>query len=256
MIKIRRSNTPIPLQKADNLFRQNDYKKPEVKTALLTMQHFKCCYCERDLTIVSDTEREVDHYFPRDYFKNNNGQIQWHLANAWLNLLLSCRKCNSDKSTNTPRDVTIGEIYIINPSDDNMDPEDHIEFIVDESKKYITYTTRNNSPQGKSTIELLKLGEREDLFATLRLLKCDIDKMFSELVNSTIFEQNQKLSDLTDDLKKLMSAHSCFASFSRKYIEQCRDDFNDKIVPHLEKTHNKTFAPLNINILRGYETFP
>ena len=98
MIKINRVNCPVSLNKDDSKFTEKDYKNEDVVKALLNMQYYKCCYCERDLKELSDSEIEGEHYSPRSSFKDQNGNIQWHLANKWENLLCVCRSCNLRKS--------------------------------------------------------------------------------------------------------------------------------------------------------------
>jgi len=89
MIRIHRGNCPLSLQKTGSEFVEGDYKKNDVLLALVEMQHGKCCYCERYLLELPPNEREVEHYIPRSYFKDDSGRIQWHLVithpvNGWL----------------------------------------------------------------------------------------------------------------------------------------------------------------------------
>ena len=116
MIRVKRAPCPDCLEKRAIEFVEDDYKNEAVKSTLLTMQHGKCCYCERNLSDLPHTEREVDHYVPKSAFKDGNGNIQWHLANKWDNLLLSCRSCNSKKGAQPPYNKVTRQREIIDPS--------------------------------------------------------------------------------------------------------------------------------------------
>jgi uncharacterized protein (TIGR02646 family) len=170
---IRRGNCPTSLQKNPDSFVASDYSKEDVKDELFKMQHQKCCYCERDLSELSSTERHVDHYVPQSEFDDQNGNREWHLANRWENLLYSCPKCNSSKSNQVPVNPSNGAIEIINPSDNTLDPEDHITFEIDEVLIY--YTARNGSQVGASTIENLKFCERTDVIAGVKLYQVAVE---------------------------------------------------------------------------------
>ena len=66
----------------------NKYRHPEIKTALDTMFHGKCAYCESKIRHVSDPH--IEHYRPKRTFPR--------LTFAWDNLLLACGICNSTTS--------------------------------------------------------------------------------------------------------------------------------------------------------------
>ena len=147
MIKILRESLPSCLNKPDHEFLENDCTKPEVKHTLLAMQHGKCCYCEKDFSDMGSIEIEVEHFIPKHACKDNNGNIQWHIANKWENLLYACKTCNGNKGKKHPKSGT-GQLQIIDPTNEVIDPEDHIDFIIDDP--IVIYSEKAGSPLGRS----------------------------------------------------------------------------------------------------------
>ena len=168
MIKIVRTATPAVLDTVPDPSRRV-YAKSEVRQSLASMQHGKCCYCERkihfpDITpedenqsASSNVEKHVEHFRPkgRDEFK--------HLTNDWNNLLLACNTCNVNKGQKFELDQS-GNPLCIDPSDPNTDPENHIELNEIDPKegpsvKLGKLLPRNNSAKGGWTIANVRLNE-------------------------------------------------------------------------------------------------
>lgn len=252
MIKIKRSVCPNSLQKRDKSFVKGDYARDDVKTALLKMQYGKCCYCERRIIELSPTEREVDHYIPRKAFVNGGGNIQWHKANKWENLLFSCVKCNRSKAGKHPCNQKTGETEIIDPSCEDIDPEDHITFNIEDA--LISYVPQNGSTLGNTTIEKLALCERIDLFAEFRKKKCEIDMEFAYLINSIVIDDDISIDSQKQEIEKTMSAHVAYAAFIRCYIKWRLKKLNTEEIPKLVIKHKITPRSINIRIPKGFET--
>jgi len=88
---------PSAYQSGDKSFSfgQAIYAASTVKDALITMQHAKCCYCERHVGEGGD----IEHFRPKgDVCQEENGATlkpgYYWLAYEWNNLLLSCKECN------------------------------------------------------------------------------------------------------------------------------------------------------------------
>ena len=250
MIRIQRKDCPGCLNKPDNEFVKNDCKREEVKTTLLSMQHGKCCFCERKISDLSATEREVEHYVPRSAFKDGNRKIQWRLANKWENLLYSCRSCNSSKGWQLPFNSTTNEREIIDPSCADDDPEDHIGFIVDDNLIY--FAAQNNSRLGKSTIEKLGFQGRGDLFGELRRIRLNIEQTIMELVNAYMSNDVATVTSKTRELSRTTSAHHPFASFKRKYIWKRVQQLNSES-GRFEAMYGKPLGPIEVHINTGYD---
>lgn len=255
VIKIKRGNCPPSLDKQEKEFRKGDYKKPDVKEALLSMQHRKCCYCEINLDESGLLMKEIEHYIPRsaEDFKDENGNPQWHLANSWTNLLFSCRNCNNKKRNKHPFDSTGGQRLLIDPTDDNCDPEDYIGFILDDG--VLGHDFRGEKPLGRTTIEILGFKERVDLFAKYikiaRAIQIKIDELTFALLNGN----TSQVKEITNDLPKIMSAHRECAAFQRALINKKIEDLNATILPKLEKQYNKTLSKISIvNPPKGADT--
>ena len=96
------------------------YSQPDVRLALLEMQHRKCCYCEQPIPDVG-IGQQVEHFRPKSTYK--------HLKYEWSNLLMACGECNHAKLAQFP-ESSDGEPLLRDPSDLTLDPEDHITFVV------------------------------------------------------------------------------------------------------------------------------
>lgn len=216
------------------------------------MQHGKCCYCERKLSEVGRTEREVEHYVPRSAFKDTDGNIQWHLANKWENLLYACRSCNSKKGSQLPFNKTTKECEIIDPSCGDIDPEDHIDFVVEDC--YITFKEKNKSLRGRSTIDKLRFTERTDLFSRFRRIKTQIEVHFMELINALVDNDIIGLKHGRKELSRSMSAHCPFTAFQRNFIAKRLKQLNENEIPKLRQQYGEDFERIEVHFLHGSET--
>lgn len=250
MIKIRRTACPNHLDTSHKILVENDYQNETVLDALLTMQHFKCCYCEKYLPLIGKSALWVDHFIARsdNSFKDAGGKINWNQANAWINLLYSCSTCNSSKGKQKPIDNS-GHRKLIDPSYSRIDPEKYIGFYINDTA--ISYQEINGSILGKDTIANLKLDIRTDVYAFLRKTKIEIDEIFSELVDAKTVGNNVMANSKLNDLRKKTSAHQPHASFCRKYIKQLADKFNNNDLQIINQGLGKHITPIAINIATG-----
>lgn len=251
MIKIRRTSCPPCLNKPHHKFVEKDCTRDEVKQALLTMQYGKCCYCERNIRDLPNTEREVEHYTPKHACRSPGGRIQWHVANSWTNLLYACPACNSDKGKQLPFNNTTNQREIINPTDEDTDPEDHIDFEIDDL--IIIHVGKGGSPLGNSTIHKLKLNERSDLYGEFRRIKGGIDLRILKLVNAILSNDTPNIASKKEELSEATSAYQPHAAFYRKYISKRIEEVNAK-KHKFEAVYGKPFSEIDINIHKGYET--
>lgn len=146
------------------------YGKASVKTALLKMQHDKCCFCESKISHIS--YGDVEHYRPKGGYKQTE-QDELHvpgyywLPYTWENLLLSCTLCNQQFKKNLfplleaqkralshYDDIALEQPLLINPS--VTDPRQYIGF-----RQEIPYAIEGNR-YGKETIAAVGL-DREAL---------------------------------------------------------------------------------------------
>ena len=143
------------------------YARPEVRQALIDMQHGKCCYCEKlvdltdtfpddeDLLDAPNVEKHIEHFRPK-------GRAEYRdRTNEWLNLLLACNTCNVNKGQKFSIDQN-GNPLCIDPSDPSLDPEDHlalknVDFKV--SPDHGKLMPRDNSEKGRWTIANVKLNQ-------------------------------------------------------------------------------------------------
>jgi len=252
MIKInrRRVDCPSSLNTSNKALVESDYAQNDVLDALLEMQHFKCCYCEKDLPSVGRSAMWVEHFVARtdDSFIDANGNTNWNEANAWDNLLYTCSTCNRSKGTTHPFGSN-NRRRLIDPSYCRIDPEIHIDFIIDD--EVIFYKERTNL--GKNTIENLKLKVRKDIYSALRIRKVEIDGDFAKLVNALIDGNTVKANSKLADLKKMTSAHQPHASFCRSYIIQKVSKFNNNHLQTINQHLGTQISPITVDVANGYQ---
>jgi len=165
----------------------------EVKEVLCRVQHYKCCYCERDN--FEPAFQPVEHYRPKLKAVKGNGYSDdgyWWLAWTWKNLLFSCQLCNtSSKGVKFPLDrgspVLIpeqqppgGELpLLVNPAGE--DPIAHIRFTFHPGlpKHRWRPLPRNGSHRGHRTIQDLGLDQP----ALLDLYERHVDDHVTPIVN-------------------------------------------------------------------------
>ena len=192
MIKIERTDAPgilVPIPGPGSKI----YAKYEVRRALSAMQNGKCCYCEKkvDLTSLfpedknlvggSNVEKHVEHFRPKGKEEYRN------LTNDWRNLLLACSACNVNKGQKFDLDGYDNPLCI-DPSDPDIDPEDHIKLRTIRLKAVPNSTAgtlmpKNGSVMGDWTIKNIKLNEstsRHGRFQKIsEILKAIVDYKFA-----------------------------------------------------------------------------
>ena len=165
------------------------YRAKDVQKQLLEDQHNKCAYCE---SWIPKDYNDVEHYRPKS--------IYYWLGHDWHNLLYACPICNRSYKKDlfplkneaarvtSPGNLTCEEPLIINPATD--DPALHIQ--------YKRYMMKGITEEGKKTIELFHLNERDELV----LAREQVFEKYSEV--KEIAEKAKKIlnsPDLTDDLR-------------------------------------------------------
>ena len=150
-------------------FRKNIYADAEVKQTLISIQHYKCCFCESKIGHIDDGD--VEHFRPKAASRQAAGApfVQpgyYWLAYHWDNLFLACTKCNQRHKGNlfplqTPasralshrHDVTGEDPLFIHPEHD--DPAQHLTF------DHENIVPAGGSERGRATIEGLRLDRTE-----------------------------------------------------------------------------------------------
>lgn len=213
MIKIKRSKCPPTLRNSPLKGRR--YNSREVVEALWEMQHGKCCYCEMKIP-KKGHQKGVDHFRPQLVFKG--------LKNDWRNLLLACAQCNGKKSDKFPVDSE-GRPLIIDPSHPDIDPEDHIDFIVDDREDdYGLIFEKNSSELGRITIEVIGLydsfytGHRREYLYDVLL------RTYRDLLKAHDQGEGHALDSYKSDFAMSMSAKGKFAAFARAFARDRRLD--------------------------------
>lgn len=155
-------------------FKKSIYGSDAVKLQLLKDQHYKCAYCEKKIT---DLTNDVEHFRPKTKCQQKKVNATafigyWWLAYTWENLLYSCSVCNRSykkdifplekplQSNPTAKSVKTEKPLLINP-------------VLEDPAKYIVFNqneilSKNKSRKGTRTISVLGL-DRADLQDDLRL---------------------------------------------------------------------------------------
>ena len=253
MISINRLSAPEFLTKRNDKFTENDYSHPTVRARLKEMQFYKCCYCERDLKEL-ESEIEGEHFISRKSpsHKNANNETQWHLVNAWNNLLLSCRTCNLVKGAKPPFS-NAGIRLIIDPSDPDIDPENEIKFDLDDDVLPL-YDFKKSSTLGLSTIKKIGLDRNTFLRRKFRGISAEIVAIFNDLWTAIEDENSVSISDICGQISELTRANTPFAAFCRAVIKMRLTKLCDKDIPKLEEYHKKSFTCPDILLFTRHET--
>lgn len=151
----------------------------DVAKELWTVQHYKCCYCERKLLL---SYNDVEHFRPKGRANRKPGCAlthgYWWLAFSWNNLLYACPSCNrSAKNDQFPLcegsvsllslELPPGAEFplLLDPSS-QVNPVEHIEYVeqpirAGSATNYWWARPRNASIYGNKTIEVCKLNSSE-----------------------------------------------------------------------------------------------
>ena len=187
------------------------YRDPEVVETLSEMQHGKCCYCEKKIE-TSGHGQAVEHFGPQSEFLQ--------LSNTWQNLLHACSDCNGAKWNQFPL-TSNGAPTLIDPSDPAIDPEDHIDFDVDDQDD-VTFArakAKNDSQLGGETIKTVKLdvvGRRHARASYYR----DINRAYVEVVTADEATRSSKISAF----QRMLGADHPYAGFARAFARKVRAD--------------------------------
>jgi len=222
MISIKRSDCPKVLK--DTPITGTHYNKKPVVKALWKMQHKKCCYCEQEIPEDGHL-KAVEHFHPKSIYTG--------LRNDWKNLLLACAQCNGRKSNrfpimltdnaNEPKLVFLkksdqGKPLLIDPSDESLDPEEHITFIVDDTRveEYGLPTEKNNSERGRMTIDIVGL-DGSFYFRKRRSWHRTLESLYLNLLEAKDQENQQQVLTYCDRFRQFMSAKKEFSAYTREF---------------------------------------
>lgn len=155
--------------KRDFEFDSSIYGHKTVKEALILAQHDKCFLCESKISAIA--YGDVEHFRPKKAFRQDetddlNYPGYYWLAYAWGNLFLSCQICNQQFKKNyfplenSEERKDISHLYdwrnektlLINPANEDENPEHFISFRVDEISGVVSFAIDENL-KGNTTIK-------------------------------------------------------------------------------------------------------
>jgi len=188
------------------------YGHSSVKGLLISIQHDKCCFCERKIS--AGEPGHIEHYRPKGGYKiQEKSRLEkpgyYWLAYDFENLFLSCTRCNTSykknyfplsdeakRAINHQFDIAAENPLIINPC---HDPSVHLIF-----DKEVMKPIRNSS-KGKETIKRTGLNRNalmEDRLSYLKILK-----ILAKVARSNSFEAQEA----KDHFKTLGKKESLFS---------------------------------------------
>ena len=210
MIKINRDDYDCPPMLAGGRDIDTRACHKEVVETLHTMQHGKCCYCEKKIDTKGNGQA-IEHIRPKAQDKYPE------LKNEWTNLLHSCVDCNGKKSSQFPVYANNNPL-IINPSEQSIDPENHFDFEVDDEddSTFGRIKANGNSAQAEKTIEVIGL----DLVARRRdrcSIYIDLYKAYIEIVQADDeVTKGQKIQAF----EAMLGANNPYAAFARAFARK------------------------------------
>ena len=197
MINIERAECPPQL--IDPNPDGDAWSRLSVRKVLWDMQHEKCCYCEDKILLRGPTQN-IEHYFPK------NDDMYPHLKNDWDNLLHSCADCNQTKKAQFPLNEDNIPL-IINPSNDNINPEDHITFNTSDDDLFALGLplVKNDSEFGENSIKILKLDIDFKCFNRVTYYKNILFDKYIELYLASQSSDDEDLHIAKDNFERLLS---------------------------------------------------
>lgn len=184
--------------------------RKEVVEKLHTMQHGKCCYCEKKIA-KEGHEQAIEHFRPKA--PNQFPQLK----NEWTNLLHGCANCNGKKRNQFPVAANNNPL-IINPSEPSIDPEDHFDFEVDDEDdiSFGRIKAKNNSAQAITTIETIGLD-----LSRRRRDRCSIYKeLFTAYMDIKQAEDKITKDQKIKIFEARLGANYPYAAFARVFARK------------------------------------
>ena len=217
MIKINRDDDCPPML-ARGVDIDNLACHGEVVDKLHTMQHGKCCYCEKKIA-KEGAEQAIEHFRPQAQDKYPK------LKNEWTNLLHSCANCNNKKRSKFPVDANNNPLFI-NPSEPSIDPEYYFDFEIDDEDEstFGRIKAKNDSNQAETTIAETTIKEIGLDIVDRRRERCSI---YMELYRAyiEIIEAHQAGEGITKGQKirafeTMLGANYPYAAFARAFARK------------------------------------
>ncbi|RBH52954.1 MULTISPECIES: hypothetical protein [Pseudomonas] len=238
------------------------YKEPDVISALNTLFHNKCAYCEGKITNTGPID--VEHFRPKGRVEGElNHPGYWWLATEWTNLLASCIDCNRGRNqvllgANDGQQLTQGErlsgkhdhfpvagLRATCATDDHtqedpllidptcLDPGEHIDWRVVADHPLAVAVSRH----GKTSIDILglnrsKLAEsRRELQLKLDeeflCLKTTISKIAKEPTDEGVRDWMPVLQIHIDKFFRHAEANNEYSAFARHIVESRYDTVSE-----------------------------
>lgn len=233
MIKIRRGNPPDVLV-GKPMYDSNRYKRCLVE-ALWQMQHGKCCYSETHIPPTGHG-KTVEHFYPKSIFG-------WK-RNEWRNLLLACPHCNGQKSNKFPTVIsggdeddgidqivvldrpTEGTPAILDPSDPDTNPEDHLSYYFDDDCPLLwgQVVPRNQSNIGRATIDATGIDAPHFLRGRAEHYSDILFRAYLRMVRLLRDERFEALRTAVSEYMDHMQPQSQYAGMAREFARAKRMD--------------------------------
>ena len=205
---------------------KNIYGDSAIRDKLMSIQHGKCCYCEKRL----DSE-EVEHFRPKSSYRQFAGHERKHpgyywLAYDWENLILVCHSCNqvkndvfpvhsqSNRATDHLGDIAGETPLIIDPS--SQRPNRYLYFqgalVFPKNNPLV----KHNRVIGNTTIKVLELNRRN-----LETIRGDHLQTIQNLVKVVLDDDS---GEQTREMAKSRLVYYCrpvapFSAMTKDYLK-------------------------------------
>ncbi len=225
LIHIPRTNRPPFLQRSKA---KKAYRDQRVVSELWKMQQHKCCYCE-SLIPEKGHAKAVEHFRPQALFPSKR--------NEWKNLLLACAQCNGLKSDEFPvvvlgcddtvkvvqaRQEDSGRPAILDPCDTDIDPEKHLDFVLELTDDFCGLIRARNvkgkkSNLGQKTIDIIGLFDDYYRGKYAAFIRC-MYRETTRLLDARDTRNAQGLTESRRQFEQWMSAGNESAGVARAFV--------------------------------------
>lgn len=209
MIMIDRSRGECPQSLREGSRWDSPRCHAEIVEALHEMQHGKCCYCEKKIAKQGHGQ-ELEHFRPKA------PNMFPELENDWTNLLHTCSCCNGKKLNKFPVDSN-NNALLIDPTDPEVDPEDHLEFNVnDMDLNYGRVLPKRNSECGRATLETIGLDLARKRYERVSSLK-ELIRTYHEIREAEIVQDSETKKQKIRAFEDMLLANNKHAAFRRAF---------------------------------------
>lgn len=186
---------------------QSKYGNEQIKSALASMFQDKCAYCESKISVI--TYGAIEHFRPKSRYPD--------LTFTWSNLLLACDRCNDagHKGDQFPVDED-GQPLLIDPTDPQTDPQEHLEFVWDGVARLASIYGRDD--RGRTVERVFDLNGSRDRQSLMQHRSQVVAKLWALLKLAQTSDQADLQAQAWDLLREACQPSAEYSAFALRYI--------------------------------------